>query len=257
MPSLDKITPVILTLDEEPNIGRTLRCIAWAQRVVIVDSGSQDATVSVVRSCPQADVFVRGFDSYAQQWNFGLEHVDTEWTLALDADYQLPDRFSEELVTILDDTPINGFFADFRYVVHGHTLRRSLYPPRQVLFRTQHAIFEDDGHTQRVQVEGPSGHLKTPIFHDDRKSLERWFGNQVHYARREATKLSSSSWTALGWPDRLRRVPMLSPPLIWLYVLFGRGLIFEGWPGWYYSLERLTAEVLLSVFLARERLQRQ
>lgn len=251
MPALDRVTPVILTFNEEPNIGRTLGRLTWAGRVVVVDSGSEDRTIELVRSFPNTDLFERKFDSHARQWNHGLEQVRTPWTLALDADYQVTPRVVTEIEAIPDNIRTNGFYADFDYAVLGRRLHRNLYPPRQVLFRTAVAIFEDDGHTQRVRVEGPSGRLAHRILHDDRKPLDRWLRNQAYYARREAEKLKTTRWTELSVPDRLRRTRVLGPPAAFVYCLFVKGLIFEGWPGWYYTLERTVAESLLTLTLLR------
>jgi hypothetical protein len=46
---------------------------------------------------------------------------------------------------------------------------------------------------------------------------------------------------------RLTRV--LGPPLVFLYCLFGRGLILDGWAGWYYALQRTAADIILSMLL--------
>lgn len=251
MPSLDRVTPVLLTYNEEPNIGRTLDRLRWAERVVVVDSGSEDGTIGLVQSTPNAELFTRKFDTHHRQWNYGLEQVATEWTLALDADYQVPRDLVEELAGIPDNCRESGFFARFRYVVLGRVLNRSLYPPRQVFFRTARGVFEDDGHTQRIRVHGPSGRLQHPIFHDDRKPLDRWLRNQAHYARREAEKLSATPWSELPLHDRLRRTAVLGPPAVLLYCLLVKGLLLEGWPGWYYTLERTVAEMILSLALLR------
>lgn len=251
MPALDSVTPVVLTYNEEPNIGRTLRRLGWADRIVVVDSGSQDDTVELVNSFSNTDLFERDFDTHASQWNFGLAQVDTEWTLALDADYQVPKSLREEIATVPDSTSRNGFFVVFDYVVLGHRLHRSLYPPRQVLFRTSSAKFEDDGHTQRVRVEGSSGKLDGRILHDDRKPVDRWIRNQGRYAQREAERLMSTPRSDLSLWDRLRRTGFLSPPIVAFYCLFGKGLLLEGWPGWYYTLERTVAECVIVLALLR------
>jgi glycosyltransferase involved in cell wall biosynthesis len=84
---IEAITPLIITFDEAPNIARTLDKLAWARRIVIVDSGSTDGTVDVVACYPQVSLFKRAFDSLADQCNFGLAQVESEWVLSLDADY--------------------------------------------------------------------------------------------------------------------------------------------------------------------------
>jgi len=84
---IDAITPLVITLDEAPNIARTLDKLTWARRIVVVDSGSVDGTIEILKRYPQVDRFDRTFDSFAEQCNFGLAQVQTEWVLSLDADY--------------------------------------------------------------------------------------------------------------------------------------------------------------------------
>src|SRR6266853_1961071 len=91
---LGAITPVILTFNEAPNIGRTLERLPWARRIVVVDSFSDDDTGAIVTRYPKAELFRRRFDSHANQWNFAIHEtgINTEWILALDADYQGANR---------------------------------------------------------------------------------------------------------------------------------------------------------------------
>ena len=151
---LSAITPFVLTLDEEPNIGRALDGLRWAGRVLVVDSGSADRTVEIASSYPNVEVHSRAFDSPAGQSNYALAGVDTPWAMALDADYVVPPALVEEIAALPAEPAESGFFAPFEYVILGRKLRGSLYPPRQVLFRKELAAFEQDGHTQRVRVLG-------------------------------------------------------------------------------------------------------
>ena len=91
---LDQITPLILTLDEAPNIGRVLDRLSWAKDIVVVDSFSRDATTDIVRRYPNTRLFQRQFDLHANQWNFGLKEtgITTAWVLALDADFVVPEE---------------------------------------------------------------------------------------------------------------------------------------------------------------------
>ena len=253
---LSAITPFVLTLDEEPNIGRVLDRLRWARRVLVVDSGSGDRTVEIARSYPNVEVRPRAFDSHAGQSNYALAAVDTPWAMALDADYLVPPALVDEIATLPAEPPESGFFVPFEYVVLGRKLRASLYPPRQVLFRRELAVFEQDGHTQRVRVTGETGSLRTSILHDDRKSLGRWLRNQATYAEREAAKLAGSPMRALGWPDRLRATMVLGPPAVALYCLFGRGLVLDGTAGLYYTAQRTVAEGILALELMKARRRR-
>src|SRR5437868_6761935 len=96
----DDLTVMILSYNEEANIGRTLRALSWAKHILIVDSGSSDGTLDVVRACPQARVVTRAFDSFANQCNFGLKQIDTAWVLSLDADYEVSKALVSEIQSL-------------------------------------------------------------------------------------------------------------------------------------------------------------
>nr|WP_272506070.1 glycosyltransferase family 2 protein [Salinibacter ruber] len=239
------ITPLILTYNEEANIDRTLGRLTWAERVVVVDSYSTDGTVDLATSYDNVDLVQREFDDHTSQWNYGLDQVETEWVLSLDADYQVPLEFVDEVKGLTPSSAVAGYRATFQYCVFGQSLRANLYPPRIVLFRTGRARYEQDGHTQRLSVDGTVESLGTTLRHDDRKSLDRWFDNQRQYAHLEAQKLRSAD--NLELPDRLRKTDVWGPLLVLLYCLFWKGLILDGWPGWYYTLQRTYAELVIAL----------
>src|SRR5580693_3891662 len=74
---LDQITPLLITYDEAPNIARTVGKLLWAKRIVVIDSGSTDETLNILRSFPQVDVIEHPFSDFASQCNFGLAQVGT------------------------------------------------------------------------------------------------------------------------------------------------------------------------------------
>lgn len=255
MPALNQITPLILTLDEAPNISRTLSRLTWAPEILVVDSFSSDETLDIARQCPQVHVLQRRFDSFAEQCNFGLQHVRTEWVLSLDADYVLSDELIREVGSM--DTPahVTGYSARFVYYVHGHALRASIYPPRTVLYRKANASYRNEGHGHRVGVQGHVYPLRGRIFHDDRKPLTRWYSDQIKYAAQEARHLSQASLSELSRMDRLRRKLVFAPPMVAMYTLLAKRLILDGWAGWYYVCQRTLAEILLSLELAEHKLR--
>lgn len=251
---LDQITPLVLTFDEAPNIGRTLAALGWARRVVVVDSGSTDETTEILRRHPQVETVHHAFTDPTSQWNFALTQVSTPWVLSLDADYQLSDALVSEIATLAPTTEVGGYSAGFVYRIHGRPLRRSLYPPRTVLFRRQGAWHRQDGHTQRLMVAGRVLPLDGIIYHDDRKPLARWLGSQQRYARAEADHLLGRDTAPLSWRDRVRRLGWPAPVAVFAYVLFCQGCLLDGWAGWYYALQRAIAEGLIALELLERRL---
>ena len=254
--NLSDITPLVLTFNEEANIGRCLGWLRWAERVVVIDSGSTDNTVALCREFPNVEIIERAFDNHTAQWNFGLDQITTNWVLTLDADYMLTDDFVAELRDLNPNASTGSPIAwrsAFHYVLAGRRLRGTLYPPRVVLFEIESHRYEQDGHTQTLSIAGPTGVLKNRLDHDDRKPLSRWLDSQRKYATLEAGKLSREI-PGRGVADRLRKMIWPAAPAAFLHTLLIKGLILDGWPGIFYTLQRTHAELLLSLELLDRRL---
>ena len=251
---LEKITPLILTYNEAPNIGRILQRLTWAKRIVVIDSYSTDETLEILRSFPQVEVYQREFDTAANQDNYGLDQITTEWALSLDSDYLLTDELIEEIKNLNPEDSVNAYWARFKYCVFGKTLRGTLYPPRRILYRREKARYEDDGHTQRVSVEGQTDWLSSYVLHDDRKPLSRWLKSQDRYTLLEVEKLRQTPRKRLGLIDAMRRSKTLAPFAVMFYSLIIQRGVLDGWAGWYYALQRILAEILLAIRLIEDEL---
>jgi glycosyltransferase involved in cell wall biosynthesis len=244
---LDQITPLILTYNEAPNIRRTLTKLHWARRIVVIDSGSIDETLNILRNFPTVDVFQHPFTDFATQCNYGLARVNTAWVLSLDADYALSDALVAELASLAAPEAAAGYRAQFVYRICGRPLRATLYPPRTVLYRKDCAQYHNEGHGHRVTVNGEVKALAGVIYHDDRKSFSRWFASQRNYAAAEARYLAETPFGKLTASDRIRRLGFLAPLGVLFYTLFVKGCILDGWPGWYYALQRCIAETMIAL----------
>jgi len=254
---LDQVTPLIITYNEGPNISRTLDKLSWAQRIVVIDSGSTDGTVEMLRCCPQAEVIQRPFIDAASQCNFGLTQVMSPWVLSLDADYELSDELIRELTSLEPPESTVGYRVRFVYRIYGRPLRGSLYPPRTVLYRKDKACYRQEGHTQRVVLDGEVLRLDGIIYHDDRKPLARWLTSQQRYAREEARYLLDRQRGALRRTDKIRLMGWPAPIGVFFYTLFVKGCLFDGWPGWYYALQRTIAEMLIALEIMDRRAAQQ
>lgn len=248
------ITGLILTFNEKENIGRTLAALSWVSEVLIVDSSSTDNTLELARrSHGNIRVVQRQFDTHASQWNFGVEQIATPWVLSLDADYIVTPELAAEISALPLTGDVAGYVARFHYCIWGKRLRASLYPPRAVLFRKNSGCYVDGGHTQVWNSTGRVLPLAGYIEHDDRKPLSRWISSQLAYSKIEARHLLATSKVEMSAQDRLRLGVYFAPPVMFLYLLIVRGLILDGWPGWYYVCQRTIAEMLLSLRLLIEK----
>ena len=246
---LTTITPLILTYNEEPNIDRTLNKLTWAKEIIIIDSFSTDKTLEIIKSYPNTKLYQRNFDSHTNQWNYGLEEIQTDWVLSMDADYIITEDLLKEITNLDHKYLADGYFIPFKYCVFGKPLSQNILPPRQSLFLKNKATYIDDGHTQLLENQGKISYLNNAIYHDDRKPLSRWLWAQDRYMILEVKKILNTPNHELSLGDKIRKKVIFAPFIILIYCLIIKRGIFDGWHGWFYAFQRMFAEILLSLRL--------
>jgi glycosyltransferase involved in cell wall biosynthesis len=222
-----RITPVVLTYNEEPNIGRTLESLQWARDVMVVDSGSTDHTKQIARSFSNVRWQVRPFDTHLAQWSFGITEtgVATEYVLALDADMQLTPAFLEELEKTFLPGRFSGGVAPFEYRYYGRALLGSLCPPQLRLFRRTEVEVAQPDHTQRFSIAGKVYRFRSMLIHDDRKPIERWVTSQLAYRLLNEKGLTNGG--RVRFRDRLRNAGVM-PPIMGLLAYLKAGGPLKG-----------------------------
>lgn len=251
MDFLHSIDVLVLTWNEEANLGRTLAALVRFPRVVVLDSGSTDATLQIAAGYPNVRVCSHPFESHAAQWTHGLLHcgISAPWVLALDADYVLDPGLVDEIAALQPKPGVGGYRASFRYCIDGRPLSGSLYPPVVILYRREGARYVQDGHTHRLVPAAQVEPLRGKVSHDDRKPLSTWLAAQDRYARLECAALRSARWVDLKWSDRIRRLVVIAPWLVPLYCLTVRRGFLDGRAGLLYAVQRGIAESILSARL--------
>jgi glycosyltransferase involved in cell wall biosynthesis len=257
MSFLDQVGVVILTYNEAPNIDRTLDAVRAFSEIVVLDSGSTDGSSEIVARSPNVRLVTRPFDQHAAQWNYALTEcgLTQPWVLALDADYVLSSALVEEIASLSPSHSVVGYQANFRYCINGKPLSGALYPPVTVLFRRGCARYEQDGHTQRVVTKGEIAQLHSRIYHDDRKPLSRWLQSQRRYAELEAQHLLTVPRKQLRLTGRIRLTGWAAPIFVFFYALLWKRCLFDGWPGWFYVLQRTCAETMITLEIVDRRLK--
>ena len=248
MPGAD-ITPVVLSRDEEDNLGRTLDALGWATRVLVMDSGSTDRTRSIAEAYPNVIFVVRPFAGHGDQWNAAVRHeaVTTHYVLALDADMSPEPGLVEEMDARVVGPGRAGASMRFLYRVGGKNLLGSLYPAQMRLFRRDAVRVGQAGHTHTFEVSEAPVRLRHRLVHDDRKPWERFVASQVGYAQREHARIVAGR--DLRFRDRLRKLGW-TPPLIGTLAWLKAGGPLKGRAAIRYAHERALYETLLTLRLA-------
>jgi glycosyltransferase involved in cell wall biosynthesis len=252
--SLDNITPVVLTYNEEPNIARALDSLRWAQKVVVLDSGSTDATESIARAYPNVVWYTRVFDNFMSQWNYALGLLDggTEYVLGLDADMETTGPLLDEISRAFLSQSFAGGMIPFDYRYYGRSLAGSLCASQLRLFRREQVTVTQLNHGHKFSVLGKIYHFNNQLVHDDRKPIDRWLKSQLQYQLQNEQELATGAGGRLR--DRLRNAGVM-PPLMGLLAYIKAGGPFKGAAAARYAYERMTTEGILALRLLDSRLR--
>lgn len=236
MPGPDeKITAIILTLNEEPNLRGAIESCSFADEILVVDSFSTDQTVEVAKSFPEVRVVQHEYTTSAAQRNWGVGHASHNWIFYLDADERAPPELAREMRDALrGGTQYSAFRMKrqnyfmgqkIRFVWRGDTVTR--------LFRKDRCRYNEERLSPKVEllVSGPAQRLKGKLIHDtyNAKGLDGYLKKIDRYTTTSAL-------------DRLRRgrtggayYIAVKPLLVFLkhYLLLGG--IFDGRTGFVIS----------------------
>lgn len=170
-----QLSVVIITCNEEANIGRTLQSLQplvaeGKGEIIVVDSGSTDRTVEIAKSFG-AKVFVEEWKGFAAQKNSAIDKATGEWILSLDADEEIEERLRramERTLTLYPELRKNGYWLRRKNFFLGRWIRHGgFWPDRKLrLFKRGVGRFEDRLVHETLRIEGDTRelwHVK-PIF---------------------------------------------------------------------------------------------
>lgn len=189
-----KVSALLLTFNEERNLPRCLASLDWCDDILVMDSGSTDATVSIAEAAG-ARVINRPFDNFAGQRNHGLDNGDFrhEYVLHLDADEEVTGEFRQALEQLKPQDGIDGWRVPSKTMLFGNWLRHAgMYPTYQVrLGHRDRLRFVQVGHGQREDLPAERvGLFDVPYLHYNfSHGMRAWFAKHLNYAADEAKLL--------------------------------------------------------------------
>lgn len=189
-----QVSVLLLAFNEERNLPRCLASLDWCDDILVMDSGSTDATVRIAEEAG-ARVIHRDWDNFAGQRNHGLDHGDFrhEYVLHLDADEVVTDAFREALLGLEPRDGIDAWRVPSKTMLFGQWLRHAgMYPTYQVrLGHRDRLRFVQVGHGQREDLPSERvGLLDVPYLHYNfSHGMRAWFAKHLTYADDEAQLL--------------------------------------------------------------------
>jgi len=186
------LSVIIITKNEERNIRICLESVAWADEVIVVDSGSMDNTIAICKELG-AKVHVADWPGFGPQKNRALYLATGDWVLSLDADeWVSPELRAEIDTTIKKPGPYVAFrmprLSSYcgRFMLHG-----GWWPDLIVLlFRRGSARFSEARVHERLEVEGMIGHLSAHLLHESFRDPVEVLEKINHYSSEGARMLA-------------------------------------------------------------------
>jgi glycosyltransferase involved in cell wall biosynthesis len=188
-----RLSVILIAKDEEACIARALHSVAFADEIVVVDSGSTDRTVEIARELGAKVTVTDDWPGFGPQKNRALDLATGDWALSLDADEWLTAESAEEVRRAVASaaTSTAAFRMPRRSSFCGRFLQHSGWWPDHVvrLFRRGRARFSDDTVHERVIADGTIATLREPIMHETFVDLEDLIGKMNGYSTLAAQRL--------------------------------------------------------------------
>ena len=182
-----RLSACIITFNEADRLAECLASLAFCDEIIVVDSGSTDATVAIARQAG-ARVFERPFEGFRSQKQFAVEQATHDWVLCLDADERVDDTLRASILAEqalgfehaagYRFARLNNYFG--RFLRHGNA-----YPDRVLrLFDRRRGGWRGTREVhEAASVDGPVRTLRGDLLHFPYRSLEQQLAKTQRYAR--------------------------------------------------------------------------
>jgi glycosyltransferase involved in cell wall biosynthesis len=231
------LSVVLITLNEAANLPRTLASVQGLVKpglgeIVVLDSGSTDATVEIARSFG-ARVFTEAWKGFGPQKNSAICHATGDWILSLDADEEVSPELAREIQSLLAGSPaFNAYFVPRLNHFLGKPLRHGGYwpDPKLRLFRRGAARFSDRPVHETMSSDAPAGRLRGHLIHHCDPTLADYIAHMNRYSDLNAQMLVDSGRAGSSWPWLVWNAA-LNPAATFVYNYLFRLGILDGRAG--------------------------
>jgi glycosyltransferase involved in cell wall biosynthesis len=187
-----KVSVTIISLNESQHIADAIDSAAWADEVIVVDSGSTDDTVAIAER-KGARVSTRAWTGYVDQKNHAAALAANDWIFSLDADERIPPALAAEVQALLTREPSRRAYRVPRVTFHlGRWIRTTdFYPDYQTrLYDRRAAGWHGRFVHESVRVdEGAAGQLANDLQHYSFRDLTDQVSRLNHYATLAARQM--------------------------------------------------------------------
>ncbi len=187
-----KMSAIIITKNAGATIRRCVESVAWADEIIVIDSGSSDDTQDICRELGANVIVTNDWPGFGAQKNRALDASSGDWIFSIDADEWVTPELRDEIRTIAGKEDAAPAYAlPRRSSFCGRYMKHSGWWPDYVvrLFRRGQARFSDDQAHERLIVTGTTKKLRQPLMHEAISNMEQMLGKMNMYSSASARML--------------------------------------------------------------------
>ncbi|MGB9772186.1 MAG: glycosyltransferase family 2 protein [Candidatus Kapaibacteriota bacterium] len=239
------LSVVLISYNEESNIGRTLQSVAnISSEIILVDSFSTDRTVEIAESFG-AKIFKEDWKGYVEQKNSALRKSTQSWILALDCD-EVPDEVLINAISnVIEKNERIGYLIQRKTFYLGKLMKRAWQPDwkLRLVRRDCNPRWEGIEPHDVLVVDSPVKKIKGSLIHYPYRDLYQHFQKTIKYA-----KISADAYYKLGLRANLFKI-CFNPLFAFIKLYFLNLGLVDGLRGFIAGVSSLVATFLKYVFL--------
>ncbi|MDR3411829.1 MAG: glycosyltransferase family 2 protein [Formivibrio sp.] len=165
----------IITKNAATHLPSCLSAVRWADKIVILDSGSTDNTLEIARKHGAETHQTSDWPGFGTQKNRCISLLETDWILSLDADEVLTQELVDEIRSVISAPQSNVYALPRLSNYCGRWIRYSGWYPDYVprLFQRGTAYYSEDLVHERLIFTGVPLRLSNEILHYSFDNLDQ------------------------------------------------------------------------------------
>ena len=188
---MTRLAVIVITKNEAHTLPACLASVDFADQIVVLDSGSTDATVDIAKKMGAQVSNSADWPGFGPQKNRALALVNCDWVLSIDADERLTPELQAEIKAVLDKSRFDAYSFPRLSSYCGQYMRHSGWYPDRItrLFKRGTARFSDDVVHEKLLTSLPVGKLKEHMLHESFTSFEAVMDKANRYSTAGAQQL--------------------------------------------------------------------
>lgn len=251
------VSVIIPVKNEAINLPQCLQRLGRFSEVLVVDSGSTDATRDIAAANGARVIDFRWDGKFPKKRNWVLRNVElkNDWVFFLDADEYVSDRFIDEVEREISETAIDGFWVTYQNYFMGKLLRHGDPMRKLSLFRVGKGEYEKieedlwspldmEVHEHPI-IDGLEGRISIPVEHRDYKGFETYVNRHNAYSSWEARRYLALEKTHFVGLTRRQRIKyrlmdswLLAPAYFFGSYILHAGFL-DGKAGWLFAVNKM------------------